>query len=138
MWLCCAVFKKLIKRKQLPQEETELSMDVFIEINQNTPVYSKLPFLSRVKGTYIQLLLIGYASITVLTFKLINCVEINHLRYLYIQASVKCYQNWQITIFPVIVVWVVPFSLSLYFGCKLLQKCKIKPNGFSRWFYYRY
>ena len=99
-------------------------------IDDNVPIYAKLPFIVRVKNAYIQLLLIGFASVSVLSFKLVNCIEIMGKRYLYMQATVQCYTEWQIIVSGVIIVWVVPFWLSLYRSCYLLRDCRITPNEF--------
>jgi len=102
----------------------------YTSIDSHIPFYSKVPFLTRLKCTYIQLLLIGFSSFAVLSFQIVHCVDILGKKYLYIQATTECYNVWQGFVILVIVVWVVPFCLSLYCGCRLLRKCRISPNQF--------
>ena len=110
--------------------ETKANSRYVLTIDDSVPHYAKLPFIVRIKSTYIQILLIGFASIGVLLFNMINCILINGKKYLYVQASVACYTIWQKIVVFIIASWVVPFFLSLYISCYLLRKCKITPNQF--------
>ena len=110
--------------------ETKADSRYVLTIDDSVPHYAKLPFIVRIKSTYIQILLIGFASIGVLLFNMINCILINGKKYLYVQASVACYTIWQKIVVVIIASWVVPFFLSLYISCYLLRKCKITPNQF--------
>ena len=110
--------------------ETKADSRYVLTIDDSVPHYAKLPFIVRIKSTYIQILLIGFASIGVLLFNMINCILINGKKYLYVQASVACYTIWQKIVVFIIASWVVPFFLSLYISCYLLRKCKITPNQF--------
>ena len=102
----------------------------YTTIDENAPYYGNLPFIVRVKIAYIQLLLIGFASLAVLLFKMINCVEIQGHKYLYMQATVPCYTVWQIFAMVFIAIWVAPFWFSIYFSCSLLRTCKVTPNEY--------
>ena len=102
----------------------------YTTIDENVPYYGNLPFIVRVKIAYIQLLLIGFASLAVLLFKMINCVEIQGHKYLYMQATVPCYTVWQIFAMVFIAIWVAPFWFSIYFSCSLLRTCKVTPNEY--------
>ena len=101
-----------------------------ITIDDRVPHYAKLPFIVRIKCAYIQLLLIGFASVAVLLFKMINCIDINGEKHLYIEASVICYTKLQKMCIVIIASWVMPFCISLYISCYLLRNCKITPNQF--------
>ena len=114
--------QQMTKNKTFPRQ--------YSAIDENVPRYGKLPFIARVKAAYIQLLLIGFASLAVLLFKMINCVEILGHKYLYMQATVPCYTVWQIFPMVFIAIWVAPFWFSIYFSCSLLRTCKITPNEY--------
>ena len=118
------VYENILCRK------TKADSRYVLTIDDSVPHYAKLPFIVRIKSTYIQILLIGFASIGVLLFNMINCILINGKKYLYVQASVACYTIWQKIVVFIIASWVVPFFLSLYISCYLLRKCKITPNQF--------
>ena len=114
--------QQMTKNKTFPRQ--------YSAIDENVPRYGKLPFIARVKAAYIQLLLIGFASLAVLLFKMINCIEILGHKYLYMQATVPCYTVWQIFPMVFIAIWVAPFWFSIYFSCSLLRTCKITPNEY--------
>ena len=102
----------------------------FSIIDNRVPSYAKLPFIVRVKRTYVQLLLISFASVALLLFKMINCVEILGQKYLFIKATIPCYTVWQKGLIGLIGGWVIPFWISLYISCGLLRNCEISPNEF--------
>uniref|UniRef100_A0A7M5UQ22 Uncharacterized protein n=1 Tax=Clytia hemisphaerica TaxID=252671 RepID=A0A7M5UQ22_9CNID len=87
-------------------------------------------FHRRLKGAYVNLLLLGYMSIAVFCFHTVNCIEIDGENYLYTRASVKCFQPMQKAILGIICLWIIPFPLVLYFGCRKLRVHKITPNEF--------
>ena len=130
--MICSVYKQtkcyITPVQQIANNEPD-SSNVYC-IDDNVPIYAKPPFIVRLKNAYIQILLIGFASVSMLSFKLVNCIEIMGKRYLYMQATVQCYTEWQIIIIEIIIVWVCPFWLSLYSSCYLLRDCKITPNEF--------
>ena len=102
----------------------------FSIIDDRVPSYAKLPFIVRIKRTYVQLLLISFACVALLLFKMINCVEILGQKYLFIKATIPCYTVWQKALFGLIGGWVIPFWISLYISCDLLRNCEISPNEF--------
>ena len=75
-------------------------------------------------------MLLSYSSISVFCLRNIHCVEIAGESYLRVQASIKCYADWQYLIMVVIALWVVPFPLVLYTGCRALRSYCISPNEF--------
>ena len=119
-----------IAYENILSRESKADSRFFLMIDDSVPRYAKLPFIVRIKSAYIQLLLIGFASIGVLLFSMINCILINGEKYLYVQASVACYTIWQKIVMVIIASWVVPFCFSLYISCYLLRNCKITPNQF--------
>ena len=103
----------------------------FSTIDDGVPSYAKLPLIARVKRTYVQLLLISFACVALLLFKMINCVEILGQKYLFMKATIQCYTVWQKGLIALIGGWVIPFWISLYISCDLLRNCKISPNEFT-------
>uniref|UniRef100_A0A7M6DPS3 Uncharacterized protein n=1 Tax=Clytia hemisphaerica TaxID=252671 RepID=A0A7M6DPS3_9CNID len=95
----------------------------------NTQVCEQ-PILRRLKGAYVNVLLLSYSNISVFCLRNIHCVEVAGESYLCIQASIKCYTDWQYLIMVVIGLWVVPFPLVLYTGCRALRSYRISPNEF--------
>ena len=130
--LCYPVCKNVASQIHGSQQMTKNKADTrqYSVIDDNVPHYSKLPFIVRIKVAYVELLLIGFASLAILLFKMINCVEILGQKYLYMQATVPCYRVWQNILMVIIIVWVVPFWVSICISCSLLQKCKITPNEY--------
>ena len=128
----CLVYERILSCilpfQQLIVNETDSRY--FICIDDRVPHHAKLPFLVRIKSAYIQVLLIIYASIGVLLFKIINCIDINGEKHLYIEASIICYTKLQKIFIFIIASWVIPFFISLYMSCYLLRNCKITPNEF--------
>ena len=86
--------------------------------------------MCRLKGGYVNLMVLGYSSAALFCFRTVYCVDINDASYLYIQASVRCYQSWQHLVVVFISLWIVPFPLVLYAGCRLLRSYRISPNEY--------
>jgi len=109
--------------------KTKQKRDQFINLQNQT---QEMALLNRFKGSYVQLMLLGYASIAIFCFRAVNCIDVNGVSYLYIQAeSVECFQNyWQTLVLAVIFCWIVPFPISLYIGCRLLVSRLVTPNQF--------
>ena len=97
----------------------------------HTSIINNKPFVARLKSCVLQLFLIGYAAVSLYLLKLINCIDIGrHRNVLYIQGDVECYQNWQYGVTAVILLWVVPFPVSLYFSSQMLVSGETSPNEF--------
>ena len=119
-----------INRFQRVTNSKDESTKFFLTIDDRVPSYAKLPFIVRIKRTYVQLLLISFTSVALLLFKMINCVEILGQRYLFMKATIQCYTIWQKGLIALIGGWVIPFWISLYISCNLLRNCEISPNEF--------
>ncbi|XP_066935595.1 uncharacterized protein [Clytia hemisphaerica] len=87
-------------------------------------------FLRRLKGAYVNILLLGYSSISIFCLRGIHCIDIDGEERLNAQASVKCYTGWQYLIMVVIGLWVIPFPLVLYAACRALRSYRISTNEF--------
>ena len=89
-------------------------------------------FLCRLKAAYVNLMLLGYSTVAVFSFHSIHCVSVGEgvETYLFVQASIQCYQNWQVLMIIVITLWVAPFPFVLYAGSRLLHSRRISSNQF--------
>ena len=131
---CCV--KKLwkrgkeVSRKSITSESENSNIGDPMNANDSPETSVKIPIMIRLKGAYVQLLLIGYAGIAVFCLQGVNCIFIDGLPCLYLQASVVCYQYWQYMLFVFISTWVVPFPISIYVGCCLLRENEININTF--------
>ena len=120
------VFGKRHKSKSDTEEREEQdNRDLNHESFKKTMSY-------RLKGSCVQLFLIGYASIATFCVSAVHCIKFEDGNlYLFIQAeTVQCYQQWQIIIFVFIGSWLLPFPIALYRGCVLLRSRQITPNQF--------
>ena len=105
-------------------------------LQQNPPTdYSttKKNFLCRLKGAYVNLMLLGYSTVAVFAFQSIHCISLgegDENTYLFLQASVQCYQHWQVLMIIVITLWIAPFPFVLYTGCRNLHSRHVSPNQF--------
>lgn len=63
--------------------------------------------------------------------KLVTCIEIGQTqKVLFIQGDIKCFQDWQYLALFVILVWVIPFPVSLYSASQMLVSGEATPNEF--------
>ena len=98
-----------INRFHQTKNNKEENIKYFSTIDDLIPSYAKLPFIVRVKKTYVQLLLISFACVALLLFKMIKCVGMLGLKYLFMQATVPCYMVWQKGLIVLIGGWVISF-----------------------------
>lgn len=104
---------------------------LFTKCNTKTKSNNKITFQMRVRLAFVELLLVGYVVITVLSFTLVHCVTINNEKRLYISGDIVCYrmrEHYLLWIF--IGTWVLPFGIAVGLGTMLLQKRKIQATGF--------
>ena len=93
-------------------------------------------FMCRLKAGYVNLMLLGYSSMAILVARSIHCVRIGDESengkhtFLFIQASIECYQPWQQIMVAVFVGWIAPFPVVLYAACRMLRSHRISPNQF--------
>ena len=126
---CKQIFSHINYFHQIKNNKEE-NTKYFSTIDDRVLSYAKLPFIVRIKRTYFQLLLVSFACVALLLFKMINCVEILGQKYLFMKATIPCYTVWQKGLIVLIGVWVIPFSISLYISSYLLRNCEISPNEF--------
>ena len=78
---------------------------------------------SRLLCCTLRFLLIGYAGITVACFSLLSCVKLGPLgNVLFIDGSISCYKKWQMVVFSIICIWIIPFPIAIYAASRLLYK----------------
>lgn len=87
-------------------------------------------FSVRLKVATIQIILIGYATLTTTTLTLLNCVPVNKKSVLLIDGSVTCYAWWQIIIFIFFIFWIVPFPIVMVNSLIHLKKDVINYRYF--------
>ena len=90
-------------------------------------------FMCRLKGGYVNLMLLGYSSVALFCLHSVHCVGLSDgtgKTYLFVQASVECYQWWQQILIVTFVTCVAPFPITLYIGCRLLRSGRISSNKF--------
>ena len=119
----CRRFISRRKIQQIPEE----SSDHVPNENVSLPKM-KLPL--RIKRCAVKLSLLGYITISNFAFISTNCISIGSTPRLYIDANIECYMWWQWLAVAFIIVWVAPYSLTLYYGSSLLSSSHITPNEF--------
>ena len=85
---------------------------------------------SRLLIAILQLILLGYSTLTSSTFSLVTCIPlVNGQKVLYIDGEVPCYQNWQIAVIMFISLWAAPLIFALYKLPSYMKKGEISLRG---------
>lgn len=71
-------------------------------------------------AVFMEVLLIGYVRLAEMSLKLMHCVSVGSRNRLFIDGNVPCLQGWQYTLLGYIAVFVLPFTLVLYWGSSKL------------------
>lgn len=116
VYLLLVIFIKKIYGHCKRYKTTENESNLFLE--------------TRAGACYVQLMLLSYTSISVFCFKLVNCVQINETKHLYIQGNITCFNWWQYLIVCIILFWTVPLPLSIYLSKMMLRSNKITLRQF--------
>ena len=98
-----------------------------------TEQHQQKTFMCRLKGGYVNMMLLGYSSVALFCLRSVHCVDLtdgSDKTYLFVQASVECYQWWQQVMVVAILTCVAPFPITLYIGCRMLRSGYISPNQF--------
>lgn len=88
------------------------------------------PKFSHYMAVVLEILLLGYESLAEMSLKLMHCVSIGSGKRLFVDGNVPCLQWWQYILLVYIAVFVVPFTLVIYWGSSKLYKSSIKSNEF--------
>lgn len=99
-------------------------------LKENTQPNYRKAFMNRLKGAYVNLLLLGYANITVFCLQSVNCIDINGDFFLYTKASIQCLRVWQNVVQVFTFLYIVPFPMVVYIGCRYLRSYQITTNTF--------
>ena len=97
------------------------------KLRKRTPV---LPPCGPYLGATLEILLLGYSAATGTAMKLRNCVQIQHVSRWFYDAEITCPQWWQDASLAAIVVFLVPFILTLYFASLQLYQGHISAKIF--------
>ena len=93
----------------------------------NNPVSS---FKARLVSCLVNVILLSYASITKTTLALLNCVEINEIRVLYLDGTVICYKTWQYILMAFVAIFILPLPISLTFAARKLKRRELSVRHF--------
>ena len=87
--------------------------------------------LTRVQGCILQIIILGYSTLTSSLLSLTTCVSLrNGARIFYMDGSVSCWQWWQYLAWILVGIWVLPFCISLYVSPKLYRQGKSSTTVF--------
>lgn len=84
----------------------------------------EMPYLAAV----LELLLLGYANIAKATLKLLTCVRVGSESILFLEGNTPCWQWWQAILGTVVVLFMIPFIVVLYWGSKKGYEQKLSPK----------
>ena len=85
---------------------------------------------SRLLIAILQLILLGYSTLTSSTFSLVTCIPlVNGHKVLYIDGEIPCYQNWQIAVIMFILLWAGPLIFALHKLPSYMKKSEISLGG---------
>ncbi len=86
--------------------------------------------MSTALTTFLLIVLFSSQQLSTTAFSLVKCIWLGEGSYLFIDATVKCYQAWQIGVFVYLTIFVIPFWLSIFVGPGLLRHELIGLNTF--------
>eukprot|EP00753_Platysulcus_tardus_P011909 PLAT3323.14.p1 GENE.PLAT3323.14~~PLAT3323.14.p1 ORF type:complete len:1269 (+),score=547.37 PLAT3323.14:427-3807(+) len=90
---------------------------------------------ARYSSAAVSLLLLGYASVVEAVMKLLHCEPVDGQLYLFRAAYASCYQWWQVLLFVVLFVIIVPTPLLLLHVRSVAHKKLLSapPEGMHHW-----
>lgn len=81
---------------------------------------------SYMEVCFSKILLFNYKNIAYFCFVAIHCVSISdESSVLFINGNIKCYQSWQYIAIAVLLIWIIPFPLTVQVANNLYQSHKI-------------
>lgn len=84
---------------------------------------TSLPTRYKVAFASFRVIMLGYKNIAFVSITLMSCPYVNNIPVLYIDGSIRCYQeHWQIFNYIFFAVWVIPFPLVLPFLYDSIKK----------------
>ena len=88
------------------------------------------PRLMHYAAVFMEVLLLGYERLAETSLKLLHCVSIGSRKWLFIDGNVPCLQWWQYILLAYVAVFILPFTLTLYWGSSKLFTSSIKASEF--------
>ena len=88
------------------------------------------PRLMHYAAVFMEVLLLGYERLAETSLKLLHCVSIGSRKWLFIDGNVPCLQWWQYILLAYVAVFILPFTLILYWGSSKLYTSSIKASEF--------
>ena len=86
---------------------------------------------NRLSVTILQIILLGYSSLTSNIFSLLTCVSmVNGTKILFIRGDTNCYQTWQFMLLSFVIIWSLPLIVSLYMASKRVKEKTLTIKGF--------
>ena len=140
VWKCFSTLKNQLSSKniatKIPANEVEEEGNTTEELDgspqnlDDADCGGKLSFISILKIGFVKLVKLNLTSIFTFTFRMVHCVEIAGLQYLYLYAEHQCYSYWQyIIIFGVLPI-VLLFPAAFGFSLNLLKQGCISTREF--------
>ena len=102
----------------------------FVHLFINTLRQKDKPKLIHYMAVFMEVLLLGYVRLAEMSLKLMHCVSVGSKNRLFIDGNVPCLQWWQYTLLGYIAVFVLPFTLVLYWGSSKLYTSSVKAREF--------
>ena len=89
-------------------------------------------FRSSVLAGSLQVILLGYSTLTSHSLQLLTCVSLaDDKQILFVDGNVSCFQSWQYALLLFVICWLIPFIYSLYAASKSL-----KDGSLAVWRFY--
>ena len=86
---------------------------------------------NRILVTALQIILLGYSSLTSNIFSLLTCISmVNWRKILFIQGNINCYQTWQLMLLSFVIVWSLPLTVALYMASIRVKENTLTIKGF--------
>ena len=86
---------------------------------------------NRLLVTILQIILLGYSSLTSNIFSLLTCMSmVSGTKILFIQGNVNCYQTWQFILLSFVIVWSLPLTVALFMASIQVKKKTLTIKGF--------
>ena len=93
--------------------------------DKNNSHRKRMTFKTRLASGFILALLFMFQKLGTTTFTLLNCVQVNDKKVLYIDGEIECYAFWQYFVMAYAAFCVAPFCVVLLWGTQLLQQGRI-------------
>ena len=88
------------------------------------------PNVTHYIAASIEILLLGYDRLAEVSFKLLQCVRIGNKSRLFYDGNIECWQWWQYLFVTYVVVFIVPFIVTLYWGSIKIHRREVSNKEF--------